>query len=86
MPKAEQDLTTSRRPVLVGVADRDRSVRLESQVCDLVKLAEIAENLVCGCADDTETELAVCIVQVLRDKIREFKDDYLAPCHARGVR
>ena len=61
-------------------------MRLESQVYDLDKLAEIAENLVCECADvavaaagpTRSGELAICIVQVMRDRVRAFKSDYLS--------
>lgn len=56
---------------------------LEDQVHDLDRLSEIAETLVCEWVDATgselprASELATCMVQVLRDKARLFKEGYL---------
>ena len=58
---------------------------LESEVCDLDRMSEIADRLTAewvecsGTAVPREAELAVCAVQQLRRALKEFKAEYYRP-------
>ena len=66
-----------------GALARDLAFRdLESEVCDLDGMGEIAERLVAewmggeSSSPPREAELAVCAVQQLRKFLTEFKTQY----------
>jgi hypothetical protein len=66
-----------------GALARDLAFRdLESEVCDLDRMGEIAERLVAewmggeSSSPPREAELAVCAVQQLRKFLTEFKTQY----------
>ena len=66
-------------------------MNLEGQVHDVDRLAEIAESFVCEWSAETvdlprSGELAACMAGILRDKVRVFKEEYLAAFDAGRLR